>query len=80
MAKQLITSILIALVRFYQIALSPYLPNSCRYTPTCSQYMIEAIREWGPLHGTWLGMKRLASCHPWGGHGHDPVPKKSGKV
>lgn len=76
MLNRLLSSLLIGLVRFYQAALSPYLLNSCRYTPTCSQYMVEAIREWGPLKGTWLGLKRLSTCHPWGGHGHDPVPKR----
>lgn len=79
MLKELITSILIGFVRLYQAVLSPYLPNSCRYTPTCSQYMVEAIKEWGPLKGTWLGLKRLSTCHPWGGHGHDPVPKCNDK-
>ncbi|TAG75131.1 MAG: membrane protein insertion efficiency factor YidD, partial [Runella slithyformis] len=71
------TSILIGFVRLYQAVLSPYLPNSCRYTPTCSQYMVEAIKEWGPFKGTWLGLKRLSTCHPWGGHGHDPIPKRN---
>lgn len=66
---------LILLVRFYQTAISPHLPSACRYTPTCSQYMIEAIREHG-LYGVWLGLKRLSRCHPWGGCGHDPVPPK----
>lgn len=66
--------LLITLVRFYQAALSPYLPNSCRYTPTCSQYMIEAVQKHGPWKGGWLGLKRFSRCHPWGGHGHDPVP------
>jgi uncharacterized protein len=79
MLKQLITSILIGFVRLYQAVLSPYLPNSCRYTPTCSQYMVEAIKEWGPFKGTWLGLKRLSTCHPWGGHGHDPIPKRNDK-
>jgi putative membrane protein insertion efficiency factor len=64
------------LVRMYQLVISPWLPNACRYTPTCSQYMIEALEVWGPLQGTWLGLKRIATCHPWGGHGHDPVPTK----
>ncbi|MGG7662444.1 membrane protein insertion efficiency factor YidD [Dyadobacter sp. BHUBP1] len=66
--------LLIALVRFYQAALSPYFPNSCRYTPTCSQYMIEAVQKHGPFKGGWMGLKRIARCHPWSGHGHDPVP------
>lgn len=66
--------ILIALVRVYQGVLSPYLPNACRYTPTCSQYMIQALTRHGFVKGGWMGMKRIARCHPWGGHGHDPVP------
>ncbi len=65
---------LIILVRVYQGALSPYLGNSCRYTPTCSQYAIQAIEKYGPWKGGWLAIRRIASCHPWGGHGHDPVP------
>jgi len=63
-------------VRFYQIVISPLLGSNCRYTPTCSQYMVEAINEWGVFKGTWLGIKRIGNCHPWGGSGHDPVPKK----
>lgn len=77
--KRLFSKILIGLVRFYQLAISPYLGSNCRYTPTCSAYMIDAIREWGPLRGTWMGMRRIGSCHPWGGSGYDPVPKKQGK-
>lgn len=69
-----ISFVLILIVKFYQYAISPFLPNSCRYTPTCSQYMIEAIKKYGFIKGGWLGLKRLSSCHPWGGHGHDPVP------
>ena len=65
---------LILLVRFYQGAISPYFPPSCRYTPTCSQYAIEAINKYGPFKGGWLALKRLLSCGPWGKHGHDPVP------
>lgn len=66
--------ILILPVKLYQWILSPLLPNSCRYTPTCSVYMIEAVKKYGPLKGGWLGIKRIARCNPWGGHGHDPVP------
>ena len=66
--------ILIAVVRFYQVAISPYSPPSCRYTPTCSQYMLEAVNKYGAFKGGWLGLKRILSCNPWGGHGHDPVP------
>ena len=67
---------IILLVKIYQWVISPILPQSCRYTPTCSAYMIEAIQVWGPIKGTYLGIKRIASCHPWGGHGHDPVPTR----
>ena len=63
-------------VKFYQLAISPLLGSNCRYTPTCSQYAIEAIEEWGPLKGGYMGLKRILSCNPWGGHGYDPVPKK----
>ena len=65
---------LVLLVRLYQGILSPWLPNSCRFQPTCSQYMIEALQKHGPIKGLWLGIRRIARCHPWGGSGHDPVP------
>ena len=65
--------LLIAFVKLYQGLLSPYIPNSCRYTPTCSQYMIQAVTKYGAIKGGWLGLKRIARCNPWGGHGHDPV-------
>jgi uncharacterized protein len=65
---------LIALVRLYQYILSPLLPGSCRYSPTCSEYSIQALRKHGALFGGWLTLKRIISCNPWGGHGHDPVP------
>jgi putative membrane protein insertion efficiency factor len=66
--------LLIGTVRVYQVVVSPWLPMACRYTPTCSQYAVEAIRKYGALKGSWLAAKRIASCHPWGGHGHQPVP------
>lgn len=66
----------IFLVKIYQWIISPLFPASCRYTPTCSQYMIEAIKEWGVIRGGWMGIKRLSTCGPWGECGHDPVPKK----
>ncbi len=64
----------ILFVQFYQIFISPYFPNSCRYTPTCSQYSIEALKKYGIFKGLWLSIKRVSRCHPWGGHGYDPVP------
>ena len=65
----------IMLIRFYQLAISPWLGKSkCRYTPTCSQYGLEAFRKYGPFKGFWLTAKRVISCNPWGGHGYDPVP------
>ncbi|MCC5940474.1 MAG: membrane protein insertion efficiency factor YidD [Balneolaceae bacterium] len=68
--------VLIKLVRFYQLAISPFLGSNCRHYPTCSNYMIEAVKEWGFLKGVWLGLKRIVKCHPWGTSGADPVPKK----
>jgi uncharacterized protein len=67
-------SVFIFMVRIYQAMLSPFFPDSCRFQPTCSAYMIQAIEKYGVLKGTWLGAKRIARCQPWGGHGHDPVP------
>jgi len=68
---------LIALIRVYQWTISPLLPaNSCRFTPSCSHYGLEAIRLHGPLHGSWLTLRRLLRCHPWGGMGYDPVPPR----
>lgn len=72
-------SIFIFPVKVYQWFISPLLGPRCRYQPTCSHYMIQAIEEWGPIKGIWLGLKRIGSCHPWGGHGHDPVPKRKAK-
>lgn len=69
----------ILLVRFYQLAISPWLGSNCRYQPTCSSYMIEALKEHGLIKGLWLGLKRIGRCHPWGSHGYDPVPKKNNK-
>ncbi|MCP9767293.1 membrane protein insertion efficiency factor YidD [Lacihabitans sp. LS3-19] len=70
------SAIIIVIVRIYQYGISPYFPDACRYQPTCSQYMVDSIKEWGVLKGTWLGLRRLSRCHPWGGHGWDPVKRK----
>ncbi|MEI6865994.1 membrane protein insertion efficiency factor YidD [Flavicella sp.] len=65
----------IALVRIYQAMISPYIPSTCRYSPTCSHYAIEALEVHGVLKGGILAIKRILSCHPWGGSGYDPVPQ-----
>lgn len=67
-------TLMIALIKLYQCTLSPLIGRACRYTPTCSNYGIEAIRKYGPLKGGWLTLKRILSCNPWGGSGYDPVP------
>lgn len=66
--------ILIGIIRFYKMVISPILPAACRYTPTCSHYGMEAIRKYGPFKGTYLALKRFLSCGPWGKSGYDPVP------
>ncbi|MCQ2200497.1 MAG: membrane protein insertion efficiency factor YidD [Bacteroidales bacterium] len=65
---------LLHIIRFYQLAISPHTPPACRYTPTCSQYAIDAIKKYGSIKGTYLATKRILRCHPWGGSGYDPVP------
>lgn len=67
---------LLALVWLYRVLISPWLGNNCRYEPTCSKFALEALREHGAFHGTWLAAKRIGRCHPWGGSGYDPVPDK----
>lgn len=64
----------ILLVKFYQKAISPFTPATCRYNPTCSQYTLVALEKYGFFKGGWIGVKRIFSCHPWGGKGYDPVP------
>ncbi len=74
--KKLLILPLILLIKIYQFFISPLLPGVCRYRPTCSQYMIEALRTHGVIKGLYLGIKRILRCHPWGGSGYDPVPPK----
>lgn len=75
--KKIIAFPFVALIKIYQWIISPLLPASCRYTPTCSNYMLQAINEWGLIKGGWLGVKRILRCGPWGGTGHDPVPENN---
>ena len=70
----MITRLLILPIRFYQRYISPMLPPACRFTPTCSQYAVEALQKYGPLKGLYLAVKRILRCNPWGGSGYDPVP------
>ena len=67
---------LMLLVKLYRLTISPLLGANCRYQPTCSEYALEALRVHGAFRGSVLAAKRIARCHPWGGHGYDPVPKK----
>lgn len=69
-------AVLILFVRAYQVTLSPLFSGCCRFEPSCSNYMIEAIEVHGPVKGVWLGLRRLLRCHPFGPHGYDPVPPK----
>ena len=64
----------VILIRFYQVAISPFTPSTCRFLPTCSSYSIEALQKHGIVYGGWLAIKRILSCHPWGKSGYDPVP------
>ncbi len=70
----MISRLLILLVRFWQWGPSRLIPPTCRFSPSCSHYAIGAIGKYGPIKGSWLALKRLLRCHPWGGSGYDPVP------
>ena len=72
----ILTRILIVLIKGYKLIISPYLGPSCRYLPTCSEYSIEALKTYGLLKGTFISLKRILSCHPWGSGGFDPVKKE----
>ncbi len=75
--NKILTFPILFLIKGYQLMISPWLGSNCRYQPTCSHYMREALMEHGLGKGLWLGTKRISRCHPWGGSGEDPVPKSS---
>lgn len=72
--RKVVIFILIIPIKIYKYVISPALPKACRYYPTCSEYAVEALKKHGPIKGFWLAVKRILSCHPWGGSGYDPVP------
>lgn len=72
--REILSLPFILLIRAYQYIISPWLGPKCRFTPTCSEYGIQALRKYGPIKGLWLTAKRLGKCHPWGPSGHDPLP------
>ncbi|GAB3821637.1 membrane protein insertion efficiency factor YidD [Pontibacter rugosus] len=69
----ILKKIILSLVWVYRNMISPITPAACRYTPTCSQYAVDAVNKYGPFKGGWMAMKRIGRCHPWGGSGYDPV-------
>ena len=73
MIKKFFTNLVISLINFYKYLISPLLGNNCRYLPTCSEYTKESVEKFGIIYGTWLGLKRIIRCHPWGKGGYDPI-------
>ena len=73
--SRLLRTILLVLIRFYQLVISPLFPVSCRYAPSCSDYAVDAVARFGVFRGSWMAAKRICRCHPWGGTGFDPVPQ-----
>ena len=72
--RRVLQWLLLGLIRFYQRAISPYFPPCCRYTPTCSQYALEAVKKYGPFKGGYLALRRILRCNPFHPGGYDPVP------
>ncbi|TYS40383.1 membrane protein insertion efficiency factor YidD [Bacillus infantis] len=79
MRQNMLQKMMIGLIRFYQIAISPLKPPSCRFYPTCSHYGLEAVKRFGPFKGGWLAVRRITKCHPFNPGGFDPVPEKKEK-
>ena len=76
MINKIITYLIIICIRIYQLFLSPIIGQNCRYLPTCSEYTLDCIKQFGIIKGTLMSLKRISKCHPWGSHGYDPVPNK----
>ena len=76
MLNKVATFPLLILIRGYQLIISPLLGSNCRFMPTCSEYAMESLRSYGLIKGSYLTVKRIGKCHPWGGHGYDPIPTK----
>ena len=74
MINRIITLPVIAFIKLYQLFISPIIGQNCRYLPTCSEYTLVCLKDFGLIKGTFLSLKRISKCHPWGGHGYDPVP------
>lgn len=72
--RNLLTWVLLLPIYFYKYCISPLKPPSCRFTPTCSEYAVQALKKYGPVKGLYLAVRRILRCHPWGGSGYDPVP------
>ena len=79
MLNKVATFPLLILIRGYQLIISPLLGSNCRFMPTCSEYAMESLRSYGLIKGFYLTIKRIGKCHPWGGHGYDPIPTKKGR-
>ena len=77
-APSVTARVVMTILHDYKRFVSPWLPPACRFEPTCSEYMLEAVRRHGAARGSWLGVRRLARCHPWNPGGYDPVPDRSG--
>jgi len=79
MINKIVTFPLVLLIRGYQLIASPILGSNCRFMPTCSEYALESLKAYGLIKGTFLTIKRIGKCHPWGSHGYDPIPSKHNK-
>ena len=79
MLNKIIIFPFVLFIRVYQLIISPMLGSNCRFIPTCSEYAMESLKEYGLIKGIFLSIKRIGKCHPWGGHGYDPIPTKMEK-